>query len=748
MTATLDPTTEELEPRPDQGSPSEPPPTSPHGGEDEIEEEVGPVLRPALAAALTSAAAAVLTGGMFDGASPRVWTVFGALVGVGAACWLVKRRTITPLNQAVALGAIFGAGILALAIFDLGSVGSLPRLVGDAVASGKLRQPPAPFEAGWRPLVVWVLGAVGFGAAWVGVALRRPGPAMLVPLPLVAFAATGQPDYAAVASGVVVFVLFAVALAVVFRADGGEGEQMPASFEIKRALRAAPLAIVLIVGLVALSQSDFLFPDPLYDPAEQAQQPKTTPLSEVEDRVLFTVESKNYTGPWRLGGLDVYDGKSWLLPPYAESRLLDLPRDGVIDKSLPPGVKTSFTVAGLEGTVLPLPSRPLGLVFVGPKLVVDPRTATVRVSAGQVRKSFKYDVAAAALPTIDALRAAPVTADPALLEFTDAPPPPDAVRKLFAEAPTTSAWDRLDFVRKRLLDTVTAEGAGLPSEVPPSKVADLLEGSKKGTPFEIVAAQALMARWLGIPSRIGFGFDGGERKGDLLEVRPLHGSSWLEVHFQGQGWFPITGAPKKAKQSLSNKDPQRQAEIIPSDEIGVLLFVPLRTEPPSVLRDAVQRYVLMALVVVLLALLTYVLWPLWTKARLRGRQRRWAAAHGPRGRIANAYAEFRDTATDLGVGHPEDTPMRFLERVVEDDEHTELAWLVTRAIWGDLRHDTAEDDAVVAEELSRNLRARLARAQPITIRILAAVSRLSLRSPFAPELVRAAQGRGERRVAA
>ena len=28
------------------------------------------------------------------------------------------------------------------------------------------------------------------------------------------------------------------------------------------------------------------------------------------------------------------------------------------------------------------------------------------------------------------------------------------------------------------------------------------------TPYEIVAAEALLARWAGVPARIGFGFDG------------------------------------------------------------------------------------------------------------------------------------------------------------------------------------------------------------------------------------------------
>jgi hypothetical protein len=295
---------------------------------------------------------------------------------------------------------------------------------------------------------------------------------------------------------------------------------------------------------------------------------------------------------------------------------------------------------------------------------------------------------------------------------------------------------------------VTAEGAGLPSPIRPSKVDDLLEGSQKGTPFEIVAAQALLARWAGVPARIGFGFDGGNRKGDTVEVRPVHGSSWLEVHFANQGWFPITGAPKKAKASIGNKDPQRQQQNVPSAEIGVVLFVPLRREPPSNYRATLQRDVLLVAAVLLLLGLVYLLWPIVEKTRLRRGQRRWAAEAGGRARIAVTYAEFRDAATDLGVGDPHDTPMAFLSRVVDDDEHSELAWLVTRTIWGDLRDDISDDEVLMAEELSRSMRTRLARAQPAVIRFFGAISRLSLREPYAPELERAALRMGKgRRVA-
>jgi hypothetical protein len=75
----------------------------------------------------------------------------------------------------------------------------------------------------------------------------------------------------------------------------------------------------------------------------------------------------------------------------------------------------------------------------------------------------------------------------------------------------------------------------------------------------------------------------------------------------------------------------------------------------------------------------------------------------------------------------------FLERFVEDDEHTEFAWLVTRALWGDLDDDLADDIADIAEELSRTMRRRLAQAQPATLRTVAVISRISMRYPYAPE---------------
>ena len=43
----------------------------------------------------------------------------------------------------------------------------------------------------------------------------------------------------------------------------------------------------------------------------------------------------------------------------------------------------------------------------------------------------------------------------------------------------------------------------------------------------------MLARWAGIPARIGFGFDGVNDENGVLTVRPGNAAQWLEVYFEG-----------------------------------------------------------------------------------------------------------------------------------------------------------------------------------------------------------------------
>jgi hypothetical protein len=358
------------------------------------------------------------------------------------------------------------------------------------------------------------------------------------------------------------------------------------------------------------------------------------------------------------------------------------------------------------------------------------------VAQGQVQAGLRYTVAAAALPRVDDLRQITAPAPKALARFAEIGPPPPAVVDLIEQSPKSSKWDQFDFLRTWILSNVTATGTGVPKSVPAERIQDMIGGSKEGSPYEIVAAQAMLARWAGIPSRIGYGFDGGELIDGKLEVRPRNGASFPEVYFPGHGWLPVIGTPTKAKPTVGG-DPSTQQQdptVLPSDEIQVGLFVPVFVPPDSVLFERIRQGVLIAIPAVLLMLAAYVCFPALRKALARGRRRNSARAAGPRSRIALAYAEWRDLATDYGYRHDTDTPLMFLDRFAVDAEHTELAWLVTRALWGDLQASATDELATWAEELSRALRRRLAQAHPSPVRAIAVVSRFSLRHPYAPEL--------------
>lgn len=702
-----------------------------------------PIARLAAVAAFPTLAAAMMVGGVFTGAGPRIWGAVAGLLGIGAATQIRRLRNPIVMNVGIALGVAVIGILLTVPAGSVADVFNLGPFLREAVTSGDVQRPPVEFTLGWRAILGWLMGGIGLAAAWVGMELRRPALALLIPLPIVAVSAISIPEEQRVGSGIAALVLFAVGLGLLSGIDLEEGEQRSLAFELRRAARAFPLIAAITVGLVLLAQANVLFPAPLYDPTQSAREPETIPLSEVPDRVLFSVES-SASGPWRMGSLDVYDGETWKLPPFAENRTNEVPESGILDSELRPGVKAAFTVQGLNGAVLPGLPNLVGLVAEGPRLAYDQRTGVIRLAQGSIQQGLEYTVTAARIPSVQQLEDVQFEGQlPDEIEgvatdrFLDIPEPPPAVRDLLRRAPQGSRWTTLDFVRNEFLNTVIAAGAGSPKSVPPERVQDMLAGSNEGTPYEIVAAQAMLARWAGIPSRIGYGFDGGEEgEGGVVEVRPKHGASFLEVYFPGFKWLPLIGTPQQAKTSFGNEQQQFNDDVLASDEFAASLYVPFETDPRSFLFEQIRAILSIVGPVIAVALLLYFAYPAVRKALLRARRRAWARDQGPAARIALAYAELRDLATDFGYRHGDDTPLMFLDRVVPDEEHAELAWLVTRTMWGDLREEITEEDAVAAEELSGSLKKRLGQAHPFTLRGIATVSRLSLRHPYAPQLNR------------
>ena len=696
-------------------------------------------LRPLLAAALATSGAALVTGGIFGSWSARLLALVAVGIGIGWA-WLTLRSPERETTyQVLLLPVAFFVGVVVM-LATGGDAGELPKAMSDAIASGRLLRPPVPFDPGWKPILVVVFSLLGFGAAWVGTALDRPRLAIAVPLPILALTAITQPDDGQFIAGLCAFVPLLAALAVLFGGDSLKASELTREFELKRALRGVAAAAAAVVALVVLSNASFLFPAPVYDPSDQAQKPKPIPLSSIQDRVLFEVKTTApITGPWKTGVLDTYDGEAWRLPPFEKARLRPVDERGVVDASRDKRATevVQFTIrdlgnaASLPGTTSPTRiEKPADL-----DAKWDPRVNVFRLSEGRVPADVTYTVAQPPYPDAAKLLEAPKLKGD-FSDMLEMPKPPARISRLLQEAPPEPAWARLAYVRKALREVVVAAGGGVPGDIPPSRVAEIFESkSHEATPYEIVAAEAMLARWAGIPARIGFGFDGLNDENGVATVRPGNAAQWLEVYFEGEGWLPLIQAPEKAKQQL-DRDPNAKFDpnTLASDEVAAEVVIPIKLESFKQLYQRIREQLLAAMPGLALALAAYLATPSVMKAWRRRKRRRWAEGLGPRTQIAVEYAELRDAAHDLNVGDPLDTPLEYLKRVVDDDEHAEFAWLVARTLYGDLARVVTDEDARAAEELSTSLRRRLSKGQPFQARVLAALSKASLRQPYTTEV--------------
>lgn len=699
--------------------------------------------RQLIAVGLTVVAAGLMVGGVFHaggipedpstGITPRVYAIVAGVMGIALAGALARLRSAV-LVVILALGGLFAIGIVMTLPFGPGHVTNLSADLKEAYNQAHLSRPPLNFTAGWAAIEAWIMGAVGFGAVWLAVGMGWPSWAVLAPLVVAAFAGISVPKGGQVLSGIGVIALFGAALTVVSGGQSvGDGESLPRAYEIRRTLRSLPILLIVPALLFVAAQTNVLFPHQLIDPAQQPQKPHPISLSGATDRDLFDVLNPTISGPWVVGHLDVYDGTAWYLPSYASSQqaFKNIPASGIVDSELQPGARATFVVRGLTGAVLPDLPDTVGIVAEGPRLVYDGRNGNIRLVEGQATAGFQYSVVAAGPASVDRLKALgnsfQIPGD--VQQFTSVPSPPAAVRDLIAQAPKTSKWEEYDYLRNWVLQNVVADGSGVPVDVPPARVEQILR-KKDASPYEIVAVEALLARWIGLPSRIGYGFDGGKKVGDHLEVHPSNGVSFPEVFFPGFKWVPVIGTPKQARTNENSNVKQSNPSVLPSQDIGVPLYVPYMSPNNALLYQQLAPLGVLLLVLIALALLVYFSLPAVVKVIRRAQRREHARRLGARAELALAYAEWRDAAMDYGYQHPTDSPLEFTTRFVPDEEHSQFAWLVTRALWGDLQEVITPELAAQAREFSRRLRSRLAQAHPITVRIVALFSRLSLRNPF------------------
>ena len=191
---------------------------------------------------------------------------------------------------------------------------------------------------------------------------------------------------------------------------------------------------------------------------------------------------------------------------------------------------------------------------------------------------------------------------------------------------------------------------------------------RRGYCEQFAASMAMMAREVGIPSRVAVGFLPGERVRDdtwEVSIRDMH--AWPELFFADYGWVRFEPTPASVTgtapswtlpQADSPGDEASQPSDLPSSEASTQSVAPTDevTAGPTdtgVGTESSWRQTLLGAGIGLLVLLVLAA-P--ATIRLRRRSARLAGERAPEDQVEDVWAELRDSVIDYGGSWPDGSP--------------------------------------------------------------------------------------------
>lgn len=320
---------------------------------------------------------------------------------------------------------------------------------------------------------------------------------------------------------------------------------------LPRALRSAGAA--LLVGILTLALGFVPLGRPfdvrtLVDPpSTPITEPNPLPMLAMWGR-LGEAELLRTTGdsyPLHLVVLPDYDGVSFgSTSEYTELGAARSPE-------LPPGrFQARFTTSVTWQTTsrwLPAPGRPESVSI--PDARIDPDTGSL-VTESVPNGVVSYTVTGwVDVPRAVELRGAPAgTSD----RYTALPAVPEDMVAYASEA-TDDAEDAYAAakaleaaVKSNRAYTTTAEGGSSLARLRHFLFTDPAQGGRVGSSEQFATAYAVLARSIGLPTRVVVGFGPGTPDPDQPDVRVVRGRdalAWPEVYFEGFGWVPFNPTP-------------------------------------------------------------------------------------------------------------------------------------------------------------------------------------------------------------
>jgi transglutaminase-like putative cysteine protease len=459
---------------------------------------------------------------------------------------------------------------------------------------------------------------------------------------------------------------------------------------------------------------------------------------------VFTVRSP-VPDYWRLTSLDTFTGTLWESTDSYESVHDHLP--GV--SATPPGARTvveDFRIQNLDSIWLPMAFNPESVV--GGGTVTYDATSGSLLTNHATSDNLQYQVTS--LEQLDTLNAAKLAAA--------GPPPRDTVTRRYLQLPSDipaavvslahqiTAGDTTEYAKALALQNYLLGPSFTYSTDPPtdgygtSALTTFLLDTKTGYCQQFAGAYAVMARIVGLPTRLAVGFATGTSAGDgTYHVTDADAHTWPEVDFPKYGWVPFE--PTKGNFAIPGGDAYTGSKLGDATGPSTATSPPNRTTPATAPRltdpaavapqasplpgtggrhgraDAIKGPILVAVGIAVVALLA------WPGLNLAARRRRWLrrrrhAGRTPAGSVLVAWQEMGERLAWRGVPRRADeTPVEYARRVaaqhaglldqgVSAGALADLARTVTRARYAgvDVPEEAASTAVTTASAVERALR--------------------------------------------
>ncbi|WP_242609033.1 transglutaminase TgpA family protein [Actinomadura formosensis] len=533
------------------------------------------------------------------------WAGFGAVLAVAGGGLLARRLRLPAL-----LNPVFGLAALLLyldLVYAAGkawlwlipspeSVRELADLAGEGWRAANRYAAPVPLVPGITMLTATGIGLVAVLVDLLAVRLRRTATAGLPLLAMYSVPAAVREDGVGwLAFGVGALGFLGLLMADARERVGGWGRtvtahrrppQVPLAGADPRpdeemvrpdaaglaasgrriAIGAVAVAVVLPAAVPGLQPRGAFG---LGGRSGQGTQTVTTPdplvslkreLTRLDDSIVLTYQTDDPEGPdyLRLYSLDRFDGDRWTYSPLKSSS-----KDRVAGgRTLPPPPGLSIARTHDVTTTVRVRSEVKNMTFL--PVPYAPAEVSIkgdwRVHASSLMVYSLRDSAGGRSYTVRSVRTDPSTGQLAaaggypaeiVSHYTAVPKNiPQQIRRLAEQITAGSATALTQAVRLQRWFTATGGftyDLSAPAPQRGSDLVDFLLHSKRGYCEQFAASMALMARILGIPSRVAMGYTpGGEVKPGEWVVRSRDAHAWPELFFPGSGWVRFEPTPAGA----------------------------------------------------------------------------------------------------------------------------------------------------------------------------------------------------------